>query len=186
MSADLMVELAANAFFLVYLALTLPRIRDMSAAHIRANVSDEDEPVEIIFGVAFLAVAVAVGALFLLLNRSDPPGGLQVGLAVASVALGWLTIHTMASLHYANIYWSAHGKAGKPARGLDFPGTDEPNGHDFLYFGFAIGMTAQTSDIPIQSTRLRKATLLHAIVSFLFNTVLVAAAVNVAVSLGAP
>ena len=64
------------------------------------------------------------------------------------------------------------------SRGLDFPGTAEPGGYDFLYFAFVIGMTAQTSDIAITSTAMRKINLVHAVVSFFFNTVLVAAAVN--------
>ena len=76
--------------------------------------------------------------------------------------------------------WSADAEA---RGGLDFPGKDEPGAHDFLYFAFVIGMTAQTSDVAITSTAMRKANLLHAVVSFFFNTVLVAAAVNVAVSL---
>jgi uncharacterized membrane protein len=90
----------------------------------------------------------------------------------------------MAALHYAHRYWqpteeglqSNHG-------GLDFPGTEEPQGFDFLYFAFVIGMTAQTSDVAITTTGMRKINLLHALASFLFNTVLVAAAVNVALSL---
>jgi uncharacterized membrane protein len=69
--------------------------------------------------------------------------------------------------------------------GLDFPGDDEPSGHDFLYYALVIGMTAQTADVNITRTSMRKLTLLHAVVSFFFNTVLVAAAVNVAVSLAA-
>ncbi len=58
-----------------------------------------------------------------------------------------------------------------------------PGVHDFLYFAFVIGMTAQTSDVAITTTAMRNFNLVHGIVSFLFNTVLVAAAVNVAVTL---
>lgn len=68
--------------------------------------------------------------------------------------------------------------------GLDFPGTPEPRGSDFVYFAFVIGMTAQTSDVQITTQRMRSINIVHAIVSFFFNTVLVAAAVNAAVALG--
>ncbi|MDE1158489.1 MAG: DUF1345 domain-containing protein [Neorhizobium sp.] len=68
--------------------------------------------------------------------------------------------------------------------GLDFPQTSAPGGYDFLYFSFVIGMTAQTSDVAITTTGMRKLNLVHAVVSFFFNAVLIAAAVNAAVSLG--
>ena len=106
------------------------------------------------------------------------------------MALGWLTIHTMAALHYAHLYWrpgpdTAPGQRRR-SRGADliFRATTKPGGYDFLYFSLVIGMTAQTSDVAITKTQIRKLNMLHAVVSFFFNTVLVAAAVNVAVSLG--
>ena len=108
----------------------------------------------------------------------------QLLLAFASVALGWLTIHTMAALHYAHIFWlPGDTEPDDRGKGLEFPGTPEPGAYDFLYFAFVIGMTAQTSDVAITLTAMRKVNLVHAIVSYFFNTVLVAAAVNAAVSL---
>ncbi|WP_429937839.1 DUF1345 domain-containing protein, partial [Brucella melitensis] len=68
--------------------------------------------------------------------------------------------------------------------GFDFPGTPEPSGWDFAYYAYVIGMTAQTSDTNVTTPAMRRTTLLHSIVSFFFNTVLVAAAVNVVVALG--
>ena len=95
------------------------------------------------------------------------------------------------AIHYAHLYWqpdeTAEGAKQAPRKhvgGLDFPGDNEPGGYDFLYFSYVIGMTAQTSDTAITSTEMRKVNLVHAIVSYVFNTVLVAAAVNVIVSLG--
>jgi uncharacterized membrane protein len=95
----------------------------------------------------------------------------------------------MAALHYAHLYWQPDGQQGDasgPREGLQFPKDQdddaEPGAWDFLYFAFVIGMTAQTSDVQITTTRMRKFNLVHAIVSFFFNTVLVAVAVNVAVS----
>jgi uncharacterized membrane protein len=90
-------------------------------------------------------------------------------------------------LHYAHVYWS--DEAGettekKPAGGFEFPGTKHPQGWDFLYFSTVIGMTAQTSDTSVTTAHMRRIVLAHSIVSFFFNTVIVAAAVNLAVSLG--
>jgi uncharacterized membrane protein len=178
------VETAASAFFTCYLVLTVLRLPHLTATYLEHHATDSDEPVAIIFAVTFAAVAIATASLFVVLNREAASGGKLV-LALASVALGWLTIHTMAAMHYAHLYWRPAGvQAGHDTeRGLDFPGRSPPGAYDFLYFAFVIGMTAQTSDVAITSTAMRRVNLLHAVVSFFFNTVLVAAAVNAAVSL---
>ncbi|MBA8877459.1 DUF1345 domain-containing protein [Phyllobacterium myrsinacearum] len=183
--------IAANVFFVVYLILTAFKIHRLTASFLRQNAARSDEPVWIIFAVTFGAVIVAVGSLFVLINSEKNPHILDLSLALAAVPLGWATIHAMTTIHYAHLYWqpdeTAEGTKDKPRKhvgGLDFPGGKEPGGIEFLYFSFVIGMTAQTSDTAVTSTEMRKVNLLHAIVSFFFNTVLVAAAVNVAVSLG--
>jgi uncharacterized membrane protein len=184
LKADFAVDIAAIAFFLSYLGLTAVRLPHLTAAYLEHYATDTDEPVAIIFAVTLLAVAVSTGSLFVVLNEASA-SGVEFVLAFASVAFGWLTIHTMAALHYAHLYWRPGSKTtSKDAgRGLDFPGKAAPGVYDFLYFAFVIGMTAQTSDVAITSTAMRKVNLLHAVVSFFFNTVLVAAAVNAAVSL---
>ncbi|QND51613.1 DUF1345 domain-containing protein [Phyllobacterium sp. 628] len=183
--------IAANVFFVAYLILTGFKIRRLTSSFLKQNAARSDEPVWIIFAVTFGAVLVAVGSLFVLINSEKNPHILDLSLALAAVPLGWATIHAMTAIHYAHLYWqpdeTAQGTKDKPRKhvgGLDFPGGKEPGGIEFLYFSFVIGMTAQTSDTAVTSTEMRKVNLLHAIVSFFFNTVLVAAAVNVAVSLG--
>lgn len=185
----LAIEVSANAFFIVYLVLSAIKIPRLTAPFLRKHAAGADEPAWVIFAVTFGAVLVAVGSLFVLINESGPRSALQFVLSLASVGLGWFTIHTMAALHYAHRYWRPDGDAATTAKptphgGLEFPGTREPGGYDFLYFAFVTGMTAQTSDVGITTTTMRKLNLLHAVVSFFFNTVLVAAAVNLAVSLG--
>jgi uncharacterized membrane protein len=179
---NLAIEIAAVCFFLCYLVLTAWRVPRLTAAHLEHYARDTDEPIAIIFTVTAAAAAVATGSLFVALNRPAATAG-EFTLAFASVSLGWLTIHTMAAMHYAHLYWRP-GNLDE-GNGLDFPGNAPPGGYDFLYFAFIIGMTAQTSDVAITSTAMRKVNLLHAVVSFFFNTVLVAAAVNAAVSLAA-
>src|SRR5690606_22007601 len=133
-----------------------------------------DIPVAVIFTIALVAVTTALAALFIMLNATDAPGGLiALMLSCAAVPLGWLTIHLMAAIHYAHLYWQP-GEEDGAARGLDFPRTPEPGGLDFIYFSLVIGMTAQTSDVAITSRAMRKVNIFHATVSFFFNTVLVA------------
>ena len=180
---------AANIFFLIYLVMAVIKLRLLNATYLRKHAAGADVPAWVIFAVTLLAVVVVVGSLFRLINAHAAPGALQLALSLASVALGWATVHTMAGFHYAHIYWSpAHVRSDGVAMrhgGLEFPQTPEPTGYDFLYFAFVIGMTAQTSDVVIVKTTMRKLNMLHAVVSFFFNTVLLAAAVNFAVSLGA-
>jgi len=187
---SLAVVVAANLFFAVYLALTLAGLPKLTAAWLRKHAASSDAPVPVIFLITLGAVAVATASLFMMINGRNTPV-FELVLALAAVPLGWLTIHMMAAIHYAHVYWQpekdAEGRsATDPAgrKGLVFPGTKEPRGVDFVYFSLVIGMTAQTSDVEIVDSHMRAIFLVHAIVSFFFNTVLVAAAVNLAVSLG--
>lgn len=184
---ELAIPAGANLFFLVYLALEMLKMPKLTPQFLQKHAASADEPAWAIIAITFGAVIVAIASLFIVLNQQKSLELLDVTLALSSVALGWFTIHTMAALHYAHLYWQPDGDPktdGVSAGGFDFPGDDEPSGYDFLYFSFVIGMTAQTSDVNITQTRIRKINLLHAVASFFFNTVLVAAAVNLAVSLG--
>ncbi len=179
--------IAVIVFFLIYLVMMAVRIPKLDGATLRKKGQNDDEPAPVILGVTLLAVAAAVVSLFEALNRSQPAGLASVSLAFASVVLGWLTIHTMFAMHYAHRFWRPDEQAEENEAkrgGLDFPETAEPGAYDFLYFSFVIGMTAQTSDVQITTTDMRRINLLHAVVSFFFNTVLVAAAVNAVVSMG--
>ena len=64
-----------------------------------------------------------------------------------------------------------------------FPGCVEPGPWEFLYYSFVVGMTAQVSDVQVCDTRMRRATLGHGVISFFFNTVLIAMAVNAVVAI---
>jgi uncharacterized membrane protein len=183
--------IGANVFFLVYLITVFLQLPLMTTAYLKKNARRADIPVSIIFAITIAVISVAVLSVFELIASTKSPSPSALIFSLVSIPLGWLTIHTMAALHYAHLYWFA-GDAGKadgnksptPHGGLDFPGKTEPAGWDFLYFAAVIGMTAQTADTGITTTPMRRAVLLHSIVSFFFNTVIVAAVVNVAVSIG--
>lgn len=174
--------IAANTFFAVFLAASLRRLSAMRGHAVRVEAARSDLPVWLIFTITLGAVVAALVALFVMLNADAAPRLWILVLAMLAVPLGWMTIHMMAAIHYAHLYWQARPDA-EPARGIAFPGTRTPAGIDFIYFAFVIGMTAQTSDVDITASDVRAMALVHGIVSFFFNTVLVAAAVNAAVTL---
>jgi uncharacterized membrane protein len=94
-------------------------------------------------------------------------------------------LHTVAAFHYAHLYYTrtGHDGASRDAAGLNFPDTEEPTSWDFLYFSFVIGMTAQVSDVQVLTMSMRRLVIIHGIVSFFYNTVLLALSVNIVVAL---
>lgn len=94
-------------------------------------------------------------------------------IALAAVALSWLVTHTVYTLRYAHLYYRSGG-----VHGLQFPGTEPPADIDFAYFAFTIGMTFQVSDVAVCSSKCRRAVLLHGLISFVFNTTIIALALN--------
>jgi uncharacterized membrane protein len=190
--APLPYSIGANVFFTTYIVLVLILMPKLTGRYLSKNARATDMPVLVIFAITLFVVIVAIGSLFLLINQKDRPHTLEILFAMLSIPLGWFTIHAMASLHYAHVYWKdgdeidAATQKKLPVGGLDFPGKKRPEGWDFLYFATVIGMTAQTADTAITTSQMRMVVLVHSILTFFFNTVIVAAAVNLAVSLGAP
>jgi uncharacterized membrane protein len=190
--ASLAYSIGANAFFAAYVILVVAQMPKFTGRYLSKNARATDQPVLVIFAVTLVVVGVATFSLFQLINQKDSAHPVELAFALLSIPLGWFTIHAMAALHYAHVYWmdgdavDAETKKKIPVGGLLFPGDKRPEGWDFLYFSAVIGMTAQTADTNISTTHMRRVVLVHSILSFFFNTVIVAAAVNLAVSLGAP
>lgn len=169
--------LAANLFFICYLAFALRALARLQPHHVLEAARDDDLPVALIFVVTLAAAAASLAALFVLVNADGPPRAADLVITLAAVPLGWLTVHVMAAMHYAHVYWSG-------GKGIGFPETKEPSGVDFIYFSLTIGMTAQTSDVAVTTRTMRRLVVIHGVVSFFFNTVILAAIVNSAVSIG--
>lgn len=106
---------------------------------------------------------------------------LHVVLAIVTVVSSWLLIHTMFALHYAHSYYGNDTETNSEdhAGGLDFPEEKQPDYWDFLYFSFVIGMTAQVSDIQVTSQPMRHLALIHSVLSFFFNKVILALSINI-------
>jgi uncharacterized membrane protein len=107
----------------------------------------------------------------------------HIGFSIISVVLSWTLIHTVFTFRYAHLYYTCQEDEkgiGKENRGgLQFPGDHEPDYRDFTYFSFVIGMTFQVSDVTISSRTIRHLALFHAIISFIFNTVILALSVGI-------
>jgi uncharacterized membrane protein len=181
------VAVGANALFACYLGLTAWEFRYLTPAFLKRRAADADTPVVAIFGVTLIAVAVSMAFLFLALNGGGAPKLAEVVASATSVLLGWFTIHTMAAFHYAYEYYDVPKASDDKTRvvgGIKFPGGDrQPDGVDFLYFSYVVGMTAQVSDVDVTSRAMRRLVVVHGVFSFFFNTVILAATVNVAVTL---
>jgi uncharacterized membrane protein len=166
--------LGFDVFFAVYLALTGLVAARSTAAELRRSAAEEDEGLALILPVIAAIILLSLVVIFLLLRQ--PEGGLRAALAVASVPLGWLVLHTLTAFHYANLYYAPRAEGG--AGGLGFPRTPEPGPWDFLYFAFVIGIAAQVSDVTVRSTPMRKAVLAHSVASVFYNAVILALVVN--------
>lgn len=159
---------------------------------LRVIAAKEDSSVPVIFIlVLFLAFASLFTVVFLLGSVKDlKPVVLtrHIIFSVIAVASSWILVHAIYVLHYARIYYSntmnqdeEFNKEELPKKGLgglDFPGDEEPDYIDFAYFSFVIGMTSQTSDVQVTTREMRKVVLGHGILSFVFNTFIVAISIN--------
>jgi uncharacterized membrane protein len=109
----------------------------------------------------------------------------KIALAALTVVSSWLLVHTVLALHYTHVcYHIVEESRQKPPNvGVVFPSEPQPDFLDFAYFSFVIGMTCQVSDVQITSRRIRRIALLHGLLSFGFNTVILALSLNLALAL---
>ena len=109
----------------------------------------------------------------------------HVALATVTVVSSWLLVHTMMALHYAHVFYCPCEGSTDDSHsvGVTFPEEEEPDFLDFAYFSFVIGMTCQVSDVQVTAARMRRIVLLHSLLSFAFNTVILAFSINLAATL---
>jgi len=168
-----------DVFVALYLVLVYIMMLRCGLAHIRRNAVLQDDGRFLILLVTALGAFASLAAIILELGASKHSGP-ELALATATLALSWATVHTAFALHYAHDYYR-----GKKPGGLQFPSgdTDEHADYwDFVYFSFVIGMTAQVSDVGITDKTIRRTATAHGIISFVFNTALLALMVNIAAS----
>jgi uncharacterized membrane protein len=127
---------------------------------------------------------VAVGSEFSAIKGVAPSGRVwETVLVAVTLFLSWLMTHVTFTFRDAHEFYARDEHGPEVDRGLEFPGETEPDYLDFLYFALVLGMTFQVSDVQITSRKLRRVAALHGLLSFLFNTVIVAFTVNIAAGL---
>ena len=107
--------------------------------------------------------------------------GVEALLTLGTVAASWLFVHVLFGLHYAHRFYAPDKKGDRG--GLRFPGETEPDYWDFTYFSVVLNMTFQTSDVAITSRTIRRLVLLHSVIAFFFNVIILAITVNVVAGL---
>lgn len=158
-------------------------IRARSTDDIRRRAAELDEAGRAVLPLALTAALASVAVVIGEAVRAAGDGSDQTaaGLALATVALSWVFVHVIFAFHYAHAFYGpgAKGDAG----GLLFPGDEAPDYWDFLHFSLIIGVASQTADVQITGKALRRTSTVHSVTAFVFNTVIVALSVNLAVGL---
>jgi uncharacterized membrane protein len=168
-----------DVFAALYLGLVFTVVFGSGIAHIRRNARLQDDGRFVILLVTAIGAFASIAAIVFELgehNHSAP----ELALATLTIALSWAAVHTTFARHHAHEYY----RGTKPG-GLQFPSGDQHEDADywdFVYFSFVIGMTAQVSDVGITDKTIRRTATAHGVISFIYNTALVALMVNIAAS----
>jgi uncharacterized membrane protein len=170
-----------DAGIALYLVLVYTLMARAEIGEIRKHAARQDEGRLAVLVLTVLASLASLGAILAELGSSQGAGRTptQLALATTTIVLSWAFTHTIFALHYAHDFYGEHGAKRS---GLNFPGEEEPDYWDFVYFSFVIGMTAQVSDVAVTSKPIRQTVTAHGIVSFFFNATLLALMVNIAAS----
>lgn len=178
-----------DVFTLCFLGMAAAVMFGATNKNIRGHANTQDSGRHFVFVFSLFAACVSLLAVIFLLKSAKETKGLELalhlGLAVLAVAGSWLMIHMAFAFRYAHMFY---GEVESPddnpdtddrVGGLDFPKENEPDYVDFAYFSFVIGMTFQVSDVAVSARPMRRLTLLHSLLSFAFNTMILALSVNI-------
>lgn len=176
-----------DSYCLGFLGLSGLSFMKLKAEQIRHLAKRQDPSRSIVSLIVIVTCLSSIAAILDLESHRSAwilPRGVTTFIYLFGVFASWLLLHTVFTFRYAHIYYGDHPfDPSQEAGGLVIPGECPPTYMDFAYFSFVIGMTFQVSDIAITSSRIRRIALLHAFLSFLFNTVIVALTINEVVNL---
>lgn len=174
--------IAVDVGGVVMLAVALWLITRASTDETRRRAATED-PGRFVVWILVLGVSALslFTAIFVLrhAHASREERLLQLVLGVATAAIAWLLTQTAFTFRYAHLFYRG-GEAEEG--GLEFPGKEPPDDLDFAYFAFTIGMCFQVSDVQVTSRVFRRTVLMHAMLSFAYNTGILALVVNIVMS----
>lgn len=178
-----------DAFGISYVIFNIFLFSSLNHHQIKEQCAQEDVSSWILF--AFVVGACITGLLVALslLNHTQSwqTGPFWGSVAcILAIALAWMMVHTSFSIRYAHLFYGDENKHfSRHANGLVFPEDNKPDYFDFAYFSFVVGMTFQVSDVVITAKGVRRLVLMHSLIAFVFNTVIIAMTVSQVVSFGA-
>jgi uncharacterized membrane protein len=164
----------------IYLLLAFRVMLTCTGDAIKVRAARQDDSRIVVLIIVLLAIVVsflAIGGL--LVEAREAPRydkALHLALAAVTIIFAWTVTQVVFTLHYAHEYYRPSGIA----QGLVFPADTHPDYWDFFYFATSIGAASQTSDVAVRSKTLRRLVTLHAIISFFFNTAVLALTINLA------
>ena len=179
----LCVILGWSSFSLFLILISWITFFTTSSKQLCSRAKEQDESRAITFLIVLISVCISLlGTLFLIQNTNEGVRSqeLHIIASLLSVVFSWILLHTIYTLRYAHLYYSVSLENPKAhPSGLDFPETKEPGYLDFAYLAFVIGMTFQVSDIRVTSPIIRRFVLLHGLIAFVFNTIVVALTISI-------
>lgn len=183
LSASGVVLLTWSTFAFVVIVMDWFIIFTCHPREVRRVASLEDTHRTLIFVFVIMASLASLVAIIFLLKSPKSASEAEVTghvlLSMGAVVLSWWLVHTIFTMRYAHLYYTTKDGGSKPIGGLQFPDEPEPDYLDFVYFGFVLGTTFQVSDVEISSRTIRRLALLHGLISFAFNTAILALSINV-------
>ena len=173
-----------DIYAIVVLLMAWITICSANPRTIQRRARSQDSSRTLIFAFIVIAACMSLLAVILVLREHkalQKTAGLHLFIAALAVIEAWLLIHTVFALRYAHVYYRSEQEADVQGSGggLIFPGEHKPDYEDFAYFSFVVGMTCQVSDVNVTSRSMRRLALLHGLLSFAFNTVILALSINI-------
>ena len=179
---------AWDTFCLLMIAVSWAIFLTIQQSELCLKAQEEDESRSMSFVLILASVCISFVSIIVLMKNTDESlvtKGIHQTVSLLGIALSWGLLHTIFTLRYAHLYYTGIGVGvDKGDGGLDFPDDDKPDYLDFAYFSFVVGMTFQVSDVEISSKRIRRVVLLHGLISFVFNTAIVALTISIISNLG--
>ena len=167
----------------VYLALAWWLCERFDAERTRERAQAQDEPSVVLFLLMLLATMACVAAIVVMMQQGKDFSGtertLHIAMSVVALIASWLFIQTIFAFRYAHRYYHEERQHEPDGPGLQFPGGLDPDYFDFLYYAHVVGMTSQVSDVQVTSREMRRLTMVHGVLSFGFNMLILALSINV-------
>jgi uncharacterized membrane protein len=160
---------------------------------VRAKVLDEGRHTVLVLAVvaALASLVTIILELYGLKSASTELAAVRVGVSIATILTAWSFVHVIFTEHYAHNFYFLDGALDEGGddietqkkKGLNFPGQPWPDYIDFLYFSVTIGVANQTADTEVVSRQMRVLVLIHSVISYFFNTIILALTINIAASM---